>query len=456
MKEAIITNKSCYRFVLLVIFILSFFAVRIPLLHEDLGFEEGIFADLIVNRPEGPMYALGGRINGENIYGIIWHPATPYELLRLGGFLFHKCLTHDIYLDDSKITPRLRLISSSYQFIFFLILLLFTLFDDSHNRTWSVLILFSAMLSPLAIKTSAHLQIDNTSGVLLCGISAFLFVTTSKMNLSSAKKGLLLFSGGFIAGLGKQEWSLMLLAALICMFLLVKIIKFDFHEADNIISLCCVVAGLILGNIACYLYDPTNYAGGLHILSMFLNPTKDTVHGWSFEHWVWLMKSRLPFISICLTLLLPVSYVLIFRNRSCLFCLTSLFGLFLFLGYVLSNWTEKPRYFCPSMSVLIVTAIRIIPQSLPRWLRKSFLIMLTFIFVSTLIFLFKFTPDKNKHLEAINQGILKSSSDSVLYIQSGAGWNKPAIDYVNNNSPYDKVQNKVAEEYGKKLIKPDI
>ena len=85
--------KKTYPFLLLVVFAVSFFAVRLPLFRESLGFEEGIFAELIVNRPSGPHYSLAGRIDGEKIYVYISHPPAPYELLRLGGYICQKFLT---------------------------------------------------------------------------------------------------------------------------------------------------------------------------------------------------------------------------------------------------------------------------------------------------------------------------------------------------------------------------
>jgi hypothetical protein len=197
-----ITRKSCYIILLLVIFTVLFFIVRIPLLHEPLGFEEGIFADLIVNRPPGPLYELAGRIDGENIYSYISHPAIPYELLRLGGYISQHFLTRDVYLNDAAVTPRLRIICSSYQFIFGIVLLLFAFYGRSVYGIWPTVLIFAAMLSPLAIKTSVHLQIDNTSGVILCGIAALLFIIADRGEPASKKAYLLLFTGGFIAGLG--------------------------------------------------------------------------------------------------------------------------------------------------------------------------------------------------------------------------------------------------------------
>jgi len=41
----------------------------------------------------------------------------------------------------------------------------------------------------------------------------------------------------------------------------------------------------------------------------------------------------------------------------------------------------------------------------------------------------------------------------MLYLGSGAGWNKPQIDYINNTSAYTSCK-EIAEKYGKTLLLP--
>lgn len=440
---------------ILILFVVSFFVVRVPLLHEPLGFEEGIFADLIVNRPCGPNYELAGRIDGKNIYSYISHPAASYEFLRLGGWLAQPFLTHDVYLNDSLVTPRLRIISSLYQFTFWGALLLFTLLRRSHDKKWPVLFIFAAMLSPLAIKTSVHLQIDNTAGVLLCGTAAFLFITAGQTKTTRMRL-LLLLTGGFLAGLGKQEWSFALLAALITMAVIAFFVKLK-PEEKKIKMLLCVALGLVAGNLSSYLYDPVNYLRALNFIVYFSKLHESSAGHWEFGHWLMLMKYRAPFIFICMALLLPSLFTWIFRQqRGICFTLTFFFGFYLLLGYIFSDWNYQPRYFCPSLAVLSVSVITTAPGALPRWSRLICLMSVGAVFLSTLIFCLRFKPDRNLALEQINQGTLRSSPDTVLYIPSGAGWNKPNINYLNNNTSFSLERKKrVLEKYKKTLINPD-
>lgn len=74
--------------------------------------------------------------------------------------------------------------------------------------------------------------------------------------------------------------------------------------------------------------------------------------------------------------------------------------------------------------------------------------------VMSIIFMIGFTPYHNVELKFIQDGVLKSSTDTVLYINSAAGWNKPNIDYFNNTLEYESVKKRV-ENMGKKLVRPD-
>ena len=189
-------KKTLFHRLLLLLFLtVLYYGVRIPLLNEPLGFEEGYFAEIVTKQPSGPYYGMFARIDGKKMYGYIHHPAPLYELLRLGGYLCKPLLTNQVYLDDSRITPRLRNVFASYQLVFWATLLVFIFFNKQISFRWAVFIVFIAALSPLSIKTSTFLQVDNTSGVLLCGIAAILMgphqATTSLRN-----RCLLFFAAG--------------------------------------------------------------------------------------------------------------------------------------------------------------------------------------------------------------------------------------------------------------------
>ncbi|MBN2513947.1 MAG: hypothetical protein JXB18_13500, partial [Sedimentisphaerales bacterium] len=75
------------------------------------------------------------------------------------------------------------------------------------------------------------------------------------------------------------------------------------------------------------------------------------------------------------------------------------------------------------------------------------------ILMSSGVFLYYYTPDRNVQLEMIQNGTLKSEPGTILFLNSGAGWNKPDIDYINDTI---KIQSayQIAEKNGKKLVIP--
>jgi hypothetical protein len=55
----------------------------------------------------------------------------------------------------------------------------------------------------------------------------------------------------------------------------------------------------------------------------------------------------------------------------------------------------------------------------------------------------------------IHSGRLQPSSETVFFISSGAAWNKPEINYVNNNLDYEKLKPRISGKYNKQLVKPE-
>ena len=64
-----------------------YFLARLPWLSDPLRDEEGIFAALVVDRPAGPNHGLVARIDGQEHYEPLGHPALLYETLKLAAAL---------------------------------------------------------------------------------------------------------------------------------------------------------------------------------------------------------------------------------------------------------------------------------------------------------------------------------------------------------------------------------
>jgi hypothetical protein len=372
-------------------------------------------------------------------------------MLRLGGWIAQSLLGDPLYLNDSAITPRLRILCSVYPFISWIIIAVILSFIRSVPAGWRYSILFAAAMSPLAIKTSVLLQIDNTVGPILCGTAAILILLATEMAASRRWQVVLLWVAGVIAGLGKQEWSMALAAALAVLFFLLWMARsFESMQYCGIIF-----AGLLTGNAISYLFDMTNYMNAFKFMPVFSGLTDPEPQRWQLERWWSLMKLKAPFIYICFALQ-GISVLSIFTNRKQkpLKYLLFLYGSILFFSYFVINWNLESRYFVPSLAVLAVSCIGMLPPVLPSWHKTITVVLIVAVFISTVVFVFFNTTNSNIQLDRVQSGQLKTSQDTALFLDSGAGWNKPQINYINNNSGYETVREKVMENFGKKLVLP--
>jgi len=85
-----------------------FLLVRAPFERRALLYEEGVFADLAVNRVHGPKYCLVGRFDGAEVREGIDRPAPMYEAFRALGAAASAFIGRD--LPTEVIAPRLRVL----------------------------------------------------------------------------------------------------------------------------------------------------------------------------------------------------------------------------------------------------------------------------------------------------------------------------------------------------------
>ncbi|MCE5185849.1 MAG: hypothetical protein LLF76_06955 [Planctomycetaceae bacterium] len=447
-------KKWCWFTYLFIAFTCLYFAVRLPILTEPLGAEDGLFAELVINRPAGPYYAMVGRIDGEKSYGYISHPAALYETLRFGGWLWQPYLSDSARTDDAVITPRLRVFFSSYLLVFGWILLGLSFLRSDGKWLWPLVILCTVLLSPLAIKVSTRLQTDNSAGVVLCGMAALLFLTAGRSGLNRRLGPLLFLSGGFFAGLGKQEWSFALLAAVGTAALLCVIRQRD-RQRETAAVLTWAAAGLAIGNLVSYLWDTANYMLGLRYMVTASNLSEHSPTHWNLVRWLAMFQNRLPLIVICMMLMALLVFYLWRHPSATAKWLTVLYGGFLFAEYMISDYSSETRYFAPALAVLTAAALMIVPASLAGWPRMIVLFTAAITVGSTAVFLGWYQPDRNLALEQLKSGQLRPRRDQVLFVNDGAVWNKPELNYRTDRHDFEKTRKRIFEQYGKDLVYPE-
>ena len=129
-------------------------------------------------------------------------------------------------------------------------------------------------MSP-AILYSTSLQVDGSVGSLLTGLLALSLLAYRYKLIETRKSLLLVFACALFYGFGKNEWTLAFLAALIVSFIFVFVRKNAFTgNFRSVISLLSIaLAGLLVGNLISYLFDPINYMGGFGVANSLGKPS---------------------------------------------------------------------------------------------------------------------------------------------------------------------------------------
>lgn len=408
-------------------FCLVFFAVRIPFYQTPLSYEEGKYAWLAFEQPQGPDYSLMGRINGQEILHRMNHPALMYELIRAAAFSLDPVLFPCTIRQPNAVDWQIRLFYSFFQLMFFLTLL-FALQQVKHYKgeQLTAWLLFAAVcLSPLAVKSSTQAWVDNSAGVLLV-LPAGLCMAFGlrERNLKSGKTIFFIIATVFAAGLGKQEWSAALLGGLLLwsVYLLVvgRLGRWELLLAG------LAVLSLAAGNAVSFLFDPANYTDGLGVILKFAPHTR-TEDSQPYLVSLFSMNiRRLPytFILFFLTAVFLLYLFLNPRNMSCGILLCFCFGLCLFGGFFLTPHHPSGRYFAPAMTILttaILRAARI--YTLPGIMKKTIQTASVLCILAGLLFIgIKWIHMQNHTFEPQNPDF--TAKKTIYMVTSAEGWDQ--------------------------------
>jgi len=336
---------------ILFLFTLAFFIVRLPAYIAPLSGEEGIHANIFFTQPANPDYLQIARINGVDLYTFPQHPAFLYEILGILGSIW-KGIFNTQNLNPKQLSVFVRVAVSTIQYCVFLVFLLIVLMQKKIEWKNKLLLSLSVIviaISGPAIKMSVSVQIDGSVGVLLAGILSIAIISYALKIFSDKLSFVFLFLGSILFGFGKNEWSLALLVTLILsiIFILVSPLKSNSkQEKKRWFSLLGIIFfGLILGNLINYWFDSFNYLAGFGV--MFGISKGSTFFG------VMNTLRRAPFTYVNILILTFLFYSLIKSIRKPDFFLFFIFvfSALMFIAYFAISWGTDPRYYAPSLVI---------------------------------------------------------------------------------------------------------
>ncbi|MFH1491634.1 MAG: hypothetical protein ABII06_22210 [Pseudomonadota bacterium] len=423
---------------------LLFFLARFPFYEAPLYDEEGKFALLFVNRPAGPAYNLAARIDGKEVFTIFRHPAAMYEILRWTGALGKKWLV-DPPRPDDVVTPRLRVMYSGFQLLFWLSLFILTnSFLSGLSRNLAFILTAVMMVSPLAVQTSCQLQIDNSVGVLMNGVFALTLFWFSLRGRNDFRARAVLFAASAFLALGKQEWTAVLLMALglwlLYLFLLRQRTGENLSPFFSFTKL--VIAGLAVGHVVSSAYDPENYWEGMFLMWILRDSTIASGSK-SLHKFLVSLEYRMIFLFTLLALA-GIGALLMRSGRKkphpylvlLIFFGLGLFGAFFLVG---RNSMEL-RYFAPSLAVLTVACVALLPRVTRGRVSAGLWVLMGAMILHAAGFGF-LQVQQVPHPPAILKEIAVAAErkPGVPYISSAAAWNKPEIDFVSSSMSWEEA-----------------
>ncbi|MCZ6493160.1 MAG: hypothetical protein O6933_03685, partial [Planctomycetota bacterium] len=433
-------------------FVAIYFLARLPFLSDPLYCEEGIFAAIVVNQPPNPDYLLVARIDGQEHYQRSAHPAPLYETMKLAAKLWPPVGPQSVH-DDTLATPRLRFFFCLFQLVAWLgvglLALLVTRASGVVVQIATIVIVAAAAASPIAVVTSTELQVDGSVGALMVGVMAAATCLAARGVLPVSVTYATLFIAAAVLGLGKQEWSLALVAALGLWFpALFALRKWTGRTIRlHVVAAAVILVGLLLGNLLSYLYDPENWLGGIGVMRRIAGRATIAT-GAGTSHWLEVTAERLNDLAtifalgVCLLILLARHIKTVEPY--------ALLGLFLagglFGGYFISSWASYPRYFAPSLLAMAFTLLAVLPANPDRVAQRVLLATAMVLVLHSAVFIagrIGSTPRQVHLPESV-------SRECVSLLQAGDVWNKPDIDFVARSLGPEGAKAHLAR-YGKTL-----
>jgi hypothetical protein len=369
------------RTVFTAVFVVIYFASRAPVLGAPLWGEEGMFAHMLLEPPKGGKYLLIARLSGKLEYCAPEHPAALYEIIKAAGIPFGRLVGDWKTEQEPRLARKLRLEFSAFLLLTFIVILWSALRATRDApllvQSGIAALVSVAAISPLAVTGSTALQTDASSGAILVGLLPAVVLAYRSRGISRSAFPWAAALGGAVTGLGKQEWTLALCAALLATAAYTIFPSKRANEASTELrGVIAIAFGLLLGNIASYLYDPINYLGGFDVMRRFTGSTGYATRMPATEFAALVAKNGTFLVApFALIAFLAVSAPRWLSRRDEWAFLLASYGSALlagFLGSIHVMTRNELRYFVPSLIVLLCAAVAVFPRARdPIWHRAA-------------------------------------------------------------------------------------
>ena len=432
-------TKLVRKMLLIILFAIIFIAIRIPFFENNVRGEEGIFAEIFINHPKGPKYLQIARINGKEVFIYPNHASMISETISFFG------KTSQIFFDFSShsewaITIALRFFFSLFH-LFSWVLVLMSFLKMDGKKGYLILYIFILSITPIAIKGSVELNIDNSVGVLFTSLLCFSLLVYEYTNKKTFFNYLFVSLSCFLFGFGKTEWSIGFAISFIIAIFSSRIIR----KNIDVKLLLALIIGIVLGNFVNYMVSPYNYLDGLNLLTWYLKSqivvTNVSSNANIVTTWLTLNLQRLPKTLPIIMLIFLNAFLLVSNLKITNFTTIFLFILssLLFFAFSLNTFSTNSRLFLPSFFSCVFTSITLVKSYLKEPQKPFFMVFILVILVSNMILF----PEIQRY-KIID---IKPRSDCVSFLGIGKGYIRENVDYISRSLGLEGAS-KFAEEYG--------
>jgi hypothetical protein len=378
-------NRVAVAFAFAVAMLLALSA-SVPFMKSLVVGEEGIFAYMAVDngRPwQGGFFDVffnSGRLDGKEVISTSGaHPSPPYLFVRHGLRHVTTAITSVAGFGsfDSWSVIRKSAVARLPFFLLYCVSFLTLAVLGAYVLQRSLLAalpVFAVIVwlgsMPLSVGGAVSPMYDGNVGVFLVAASALCLWAASRTSERRPYR-LWMLGAGFIAALGKNEWSITfaaaILGAVVLRWLWFRFFAFD--TADNDLPSggpLALLAGLILGTLVNVATGPNEFWLGLKLIPQVAELTKNTTYAEVIaQRWRWIWP---------LFVLTPLAGVLILVNarklagREFPLLVLGLWGGATVCAFMLSKWIGHgfPRYFCPGSFALGAFVVAMLRHPLPR------------------------------------------------------------------------------------------